>query len=330
MGEVDTAAAGAQRRADAAARRRGGPGDDRVAHPQGRHQRGVPRLGDQRRHHPLLLRHRRRAASVPADGARLPAVIGAGGARADPGADRPAARRRRRLRRRRFQRDRHLPRLPRRPGGAAGRLRGRRRRASRPAGTRRPSPAARRARSTARCSYLLQDDDGQTIESHSISAGPGLPGRRPGARLARRTPAAPSTGRSPTPRRWTRSRCCRRTEGIIPAIESAHAVAGALELGRELGPGRDHRGEPVRPRRQGHGHRRKWFGPRGRRRPSRVSAGSRDRRSRRRRAGAAGRAGRLPARRFPDVSTARSSLTARHGRIAAATSSRSACRTPTR
>ena len=27
-----------------------------------------------------------------------------------------------------------------------------------------------------------------------------------------------------------------RTEGIIPAIESAHAIAGALELGRELGP----------------------------------------------------------------------------------------------
>jgi tryptophan synthase beta chain len=28
-----------------------------------------------------------------------------------------------------------------------------------------------------------------------------------------------------------------RTEGIIPAIESAHAVAGALQLGTELGPG---------------------------------------------------------------------------------------------
>ena len=28
-----------------------------------------------------------------------------------------------------------------------------------------------------------------------------------------------------------------RTEGIIPAIESAHALAGALDVGRELGPG---------------------------------------------------------------------------------------------
>ncbi|MBM4496670.1 pyridoxal-phosphate dependent enzyme [Rhodococcus hoagii] len=45
-----------------------------------------------------------------------------------------------------------------------------------------------------------------------------------------------------------------RTEGIIPAIESAHAVAGALKLGRE-GGGRDHRRQPVRPWRQGHGHR---------------------------------------------------------------------------
>ena len=41
--------AGAQRRPDAAARRRGHPGDHRLAHAQGRDQRGVPRLGDQRR-----------------------------------------------------------------------------------------------------------------------------------------------------------------------------------------------------------------------------------------------------------------------------------------
>ena len=52
-----------------------------------------------------------------------------------------------------------------------------------------------------------------------------------------RTSAAPNTGRSPTPRRWTRSGCCAALEGIIPAIESAHAVAGALKLGGELGPG---------------------------------------------------------------------------------------------
>ena len=42
-----------------------------VAHPQGRHQRGDPRLGGQRRPHRLLLRHRGRAAPVPGDGPRL-------------------------------------------------------------------------------------------------------------------------------------------------------------------------------------------------------------------------------------------------------------------
>ena len=46
-----------------------------------------------------------------------------------------------------------------------------------------------------------------------------------------------------------------RTEGIIPAIESAHALAGALRLGRELGPAAVDPGQPVRPRRQGRRHR---------------------------------------------------------------------------
>ena len=102
-------APGAQRGADAAARRRGGLGRDRFANPQGRHQRGVPGLGHQRRQHLLLLRHRGRTASVPDHGARFPAHHRPGGARADPGAGGPAARRGHRLRRRRIQRHRHLP-----------------------------------------------------------------------------------------------------------------------------------------------------------------------------------------------------------------------------
>ena len=44
-----------------------------------------------------------------------------------------------------------------------------------------------------------------------------------------------------------------RLEGIIPAIESAHAVAGAVETGRRTGPGIDHPDQPVRARRQGCG-----------------------------------------------------------------------------
>jgi tryptophan synthase beta chain len=84
-------------------------------------------------------------------------------------------------------------------------------------------------------SYLLQDDMGQTIESHSISAGLDYPGVGPEhAWLA-------DTGRA-TYRPVTDAEAMAafallcRTEGIIPAIESAHALAGTLTLGRELGP----------------------------------------------------------------------------------------------
>ncbi len=84
-------------------------------------------------------------------------------------------------------------------------------------------------------SYLLQDDDGQTIESHSISAGLDYPGVGPEhawlADLGRATyrPVTDAAAMSAL-------RLLSRTEGIIPAIESAHALAGALELGKELGP----------------------------------------------------------------------------------------------
>ena len=51
-----------------------------------------------------------------------------------------------------------------------------------------------------------------------------------------RRPGGRATGRSPTTRRWTAFSVLCRTEGIIPAIESAHALAGALQVGRDLGP----------------------------------------------------------------------------------------------
>jgi tryptophan synthase beta chain len=84
-------------------------------------------------------------------------------------------------------------------------------------------------------SFLLQDEDGQTIESHSISAGLDYPGVGPEhswlAALGRAT-YLPVTDDAA----MQALRLLSRTEGIIPAIESAHALAGALELGRELGP----------------------------------------------------------------------------------------------
>lgn len=85
-------------------------------------------------------------------------------------------------------------------------------------------------------SYLLQDEDGQTIESHSISAGLDYPGVGPEHSLLHETGRAqyvPITDAQTMDAFLLLS----RTEGIIPAIESAHAVAGALELGTELGHG---------------------------------------------------------------------------------------------
>ncbi len=85
-------------------------------------------------------------------------------------------------------------------------------------------------------SYLLQDEDGQTIESHSISAGLDYPGVGPEHALLKdlgRAEYRPITDTEAMDALLLLS----RAEGIIPAIESAHAVAGALQLGRELGEG---------------------------------------------------------------------------------------------
>jgi tryptophan synthase beta chain len=83
--------------------------------------------------------------------------------------------------------------------------------------------------------YVLQDEDGQTVESHSISAGLDYPGVGPEhAWLADigRAHYIPATDTEA----MEALRLLSRTEGIIPAIESAHALAGALRIGRELGP----------------------------------------------------------------------------------------------
>jgi tryptophan synthase beta chain len=84
-------------------------------------------------------------------------------------------------------------------------------------------------------SYLLQDDDGQTVESHSISAGLDYPGVGPEhAWLADTGRATYEPVTDAEAMEAFRLLC--RTEGIIPAIESAHALAGALRVGRDLGP----------------------------------------------------------------------------------------------
>ncbi|MWV49797.1 tryptophan synthase subunit beta [Rathayibacter sp. VKM Ac-2803] len=83
--------------------------------------------------------------------------------------------------------------------------------------------------------FLLQDEDGQTTESHSISAGLDYPGVGPEhswlASIGRADYRAVTDAAA-----MDALMLLSRTEGIIPAIESAHALAGTLELGRELGP----------------------------------------------------------------------------------------------
>jgi tryptophan synthase beta chain len=84
-------------------------------------------------------------------------------------------------------------------------------------------------------SYLMQDEDGQTIESHSISAGLDYPSVGPEHSFLRDTGRAEYRYATDEQAMAAFKLLC-RTEGIIPALESAHALAGAIELGRELGP----------------------------------------------------------------------------------------------
>ena len=130
------------------------------------------------------------------------------GPRAVPRPDRPAARRGVRLRRRRLQRDRHLPRVPPRRVGAARTASRPAATASRPAGTP-PTITGGAVGRAARRALLPAAGRGRPDHRVALDLGrPGLPGRRPGARLAARHRPRRATSRSPTPRRWTRSRCC--------------------------------------------------------------------------------------------------------------------------
>ena len=201
--------------------------------------------------HALPVRHGRRAAPVPADGARVPAGHRRRGAGPGARAGRPAARRRRA------------------PASAAGPTRS----ASSPRSS--PTPTVRlvgleaggdgveTGRHAATItggapgvlhgarSYLLQDENGQTIESRTRS--------RPASTTRASAPSTPtcttSAGRQYRPITDAQAMeafalLC-RTEGIIPAIESAHALAGALRPRPRARTGGRDPGQPVRPRRQG-------------------------------------------------------------------------------
>ena len=85
--------------------------------------------------------------------------------------------------------------------------------------------------------YVLQDEDGQTIESHSISAGLDYPGVGPEHAYLADMGRATYVPITDTQAMDAFKLLC-ETEGIIPAIETAHALAGAIDLGKKLGPGK--------------------------------------------------------------------------------------------
>ena len=84
-------------------------------------------------------------------------------------------------------------------------------------------------------SYVLQDANGQTVESHSISAGLDYPGVGPEHAYLHDIGRAEYRAINDDAAMAAFS-LLSRTEGIIPAIETAHALAGAILVGKELGP----------------------------------------------------------------------------------------------
>jgi tryptophan synthase beta chain len=81
--------------------------------------------------------------------------------------------------------------------------------------------------------YVICDDDGQIIETHSISAGLDYPGVGPEHAFLRDTGRAEYVGVTDAEALEAFHRLT-RTEGILPALESSHAVAQAIKLARGL------------------------------------------------------------------------------------------------
>ncbi|KAJ5779249.1 Aldolase-type TIM barrel [Penicillium paradoxum] len=87
-------------------------------------------------------------------------------------------------------------------------------------------------------SYGLQDENGQSARTHSVSAGLDYPGVGPELASWRESGRAKFISATNTEALGAFS-LLSRMEGITPALESAHAIAGAVRVAKDLGPGRD-------------------------------------------------------------------------------------------
>jgi tryptophan synthase beta chain len=83
--------------------------------------------------------------------------------------------------------------------------------------------------------YILQDANGQIIETHSVSAGLDYPGVGPEHAWLKDTGRAEYVGITDEEALQAFHYLC-RTEGIIPALESSHAIAYAMKLARTMKP----------------------------------------------------------------------------------------------
>ncbi len=83
--------------------------------------------------------------------------------------------------------------------------------------------------------YILQDANGQIIETHSVSAGLDYPGVGPEHAWLQQIGRAEYVGITDQEALAAFHYLC-RTEGIIPALESSHAVAYAMQLAKTMRP----------------------------------------------------------------------------------------------
>ena len=107
--------------------------------------------------------------------------------------------------------------------------------------------------------YLLQDDDGQILEGHSISAGLDYPGVGPEHSWLHDVGRV--TYLSATDKEALDAfQLCSKLEGIIPALEPSHAIAKVVGTRPEAPEGPPDGAQPFRPGRQGHLRRRRASG----------------------------------------------------------------------